>query len=105
MAMAIRTLRSSGVDWNGAMIAPWRTLILAALLAGGLVGLAAANPMGQSENFRDRPGGDYFSYRASQGAGEFQNFAKSVMSLPWTLKSPAMYFRCRIGGSATSIFI
>ena len=44
--------------------------MLAALLVGGLVGLAAANPMAQSENFMDRPGGDYFSYRASGGAGE-----------------------------------
>ena len=52
------------------MIAPWRTLMLAALLAGGVVGLAAANPMAQSENFMDRPGGDYFSYQASGGASE-----------------------------------
>ena len=52
------------------MIAPWRMLMLAALLVGGLVGPAVAEPMAQSENFKDRPGGDYFSYQASGGASE-----------------------------------
>src|SRR5262249_30964821 len=39
--------------------------MLAALLVDGMVGLAGANPMAQSENSMDRPGGDYFSYQAS----------------------------------------
>jgi hypothetical protein len=51
------------------MIAPWRTLVLAALLVCGLLGRAAADPMAQTENFMDRPGGDYFSYQAG-GASE-----------------------------------
>ena len=51
------------------MIVPWRSLMLAAFLAGG-VGTALADPMGQSENFVDRPGGDYFSYQAPGGASE-----------------------------------
>ena len=44
--------------------------MLAALLTGGLVGVAAADAMSQSEYFMDRPGGDYFSYQASGGASE-----------------------------------
>jgi PAN domain len=43
-----------------------RTLMLAALLGGGLVGLAAADPMSQSE-LSYRAGGDYFSFDASHG--------------------------------------
>lgn len=47
------------------VIVTWRTLMLVGLLGGGLVELAAADPMSQSENLMDRPGGDYFSYQAS----------------------------------------
>jgi len=49
-----------------AVILPLRTLMLAALLGGHLLELAAADPMSQSE-LSYRAGGDYFSFDASHG--------------------------------------
>jgi hypothetical protein len=70
-ALHVYREQARGEHWREeAMMAPWRTLLFSAPLVGGLIGLAAANPMAQSENFVDRPSGDYFSYQASGGASE-----------------------------------
>jgi hypothetical protein len=50
------------------MIKIWQIPLVAIVFCCALVDNAIANPMNQSENFFDRPGGDYHSYSSGSFA-------------------------------------